>query len=81
MAWHPGRRNKALHKQMVNLVLASKNGDQVLVAGEEVTNSNSSEVKHFMKMSEVDGRNTTGRERDCRQLESNEKYLNPVLAN
>ena len=55
--------------------MASKNGDQVLVAGEEVTNSNSSEAKQFMKMSEVDGRNATGRERDCGQLESNEKYL------
>ena len=47
--------------------MASKNGDQVLVAGEEVTNSNSSEAKQFMKMSEVDGRNATGRERDCPQ--------------
>ena len=64
MAWHPGRRNKALHKQMVNLVLASKNGDQVLVAGEEVTNSNSSEAKQFMKMSEVDGRKPGRKEED-----------------
>ena len=41
---------------MVNLVLASKNGDQVLVAGKEVANSNSSEARQFMKMSEVDGK-------------------------
>lgn len=36
---------------MVNLVLASKIGDQVLVAGEEVANSNSLETRQFMKMS------------------------------
>lgn len=66
--------------QMVNLVLASKNGDQVLIAGEEVANSNSLEAKRFMKMREVDERNTTGRQRDCRQLESNENTFKPCAS-
>lgn len=79
-----GTRERGINlftSQMVNLVWASKNGYQVLVAGKGLANSNSSEVRQFMKMSEVDGRHTTGRERDCRQLESNEKYLNLVLEN
>lgn len=42
-------RNKS---QMSNLALASKTGDQALVAGEEVANSNSLGTRQFMKMSE-----------------------------
>lgn len=43
------RPNKS---QMMNLTLASKTGDQALVAGEVVANSNSLGTRQFMKMSE-----------------------------
>lgn len=49
-----GRKNNLQipTSQTVNLVLAFKIGDQVLVAPEEVANSNSLETRPFIKMSE-----------------------------